>query len=109
MTRATRAECDVPDCRNPASVHLFNSLKRVCAPCAREISQAASEQINATRFPRAATMLQATAIAQVLRRAADDLDELAGSAPAYELGTLRRKVRAIVLGAVMYAEGSTEG
>jgi hypothetical protein len=101
------AKCDVPDCRNPVSVHLLHSLKRVCADCAHEISKAASEQIMAARFPRAATMLQATEVAQVLRRAADDLDEIAGSAPAYELGTLRRKVRAIVLGVVAVAESST--
>lgn len=94
-----RAKCDTPDCCNVASVRLFNSLHRVCSECAREISSSAAHLVTASRFPRAAIMLEATAVADVLRKAADDLDEIAGSAPAYEVGTLRRKIRAIVVGA----------
>jgi hypothetical protein len=41
-------------------------------------------------------MLDAIAVAGVFRNAAIELEELAGSAPAYELGTLRRKMRAVV-------------
>jgi hypothetical protein len=55
--------------------------------------------MNAAAFPRAAAMLEATRIADSLRRAAAELDELAGAAHAYEPGTLRRKVRAVVIAA----------
>lgn len=48
-------------------------------------------------FPRAAAVLEAAAAADLLRRAADELDELAGNAHTFEPGTLRRRVRAIGL------------
>ncbi len=62
--------------------------------------------IEVARFPRAALMLEAAAITGVLRGAADELDELAGEAHKYEIGTLRRKVRAIVVAALAFAEGT---
>lgn len=49
------------------------------------------------RFPRAATVLDAAAIAETLRKAATELDELAGCAHAYDPATFRRKVRAITV------------
>lgn len=49
------------------------------------------------RFPRAAAVLEAAAAADMLRRAADELDQLAGTAYQLEPGTLRRRVRAIGL------------
>jgi len=64
--------------------------------------------IEAARFPRAALMLEANAIAGVLRGAAAELDALAGTAHAYELGTLRRRVRAVVVAALAFAEGTAE-
>jgi hypothetical protein len=42
------------------------------------------------RFPRAEAVLEAAAAADMLRRAADALDELAGTAHQVEPGTLRR-------------------
>ena len=56
-----------------------------------------------SKFPRAEAMLEATRIADALRAGANELDELAGAAPAYEIGTLRRKVRGIVLATVAAA------
>lgn len=60
------------------------------------------------RFPRAAAVLHMVAVAAVLRQAANDLDDLAGAAHAYEIGTLVRKARGIVLAACAFADGSTE-
>lgn len=105
----SRAKCDTPDCGNFATVHLMHSLKRVCGFCAQEIQNEVREVITRARFPRAAITLEAIAVAEVLRNAATELDELAGSAPAYEVGTLRGKVRAIVLGALAFADDTTEG
>ncbi|MEI9951849.1 MAG: hypothetical protein WDO74_23420 [Pseudomonadota bacterium] len=104
----TRARCDVDGCHELASVHIIRTTQRVCAKCARQIA-GVTPVLEPARFPRAAIMLEAVAVAEVLRNAATELDELAGAAPAYEVGTLRRKVRAIVLGAVAFAEVSTEG
>jgi hypothetical protein len=53
--------------------------------------------MSGTRFPRAAAVLEAAAAAEMLRRAAAELDELAGTAHQVEPGTLRRRVRAIGL------------
>jgi hypothetical protein len=50
-----------------------------------------------SQFPRANAVLEAIAAAEMLRRAAAELDELAGDAHAIEPGTLRRRVRAIGL------------
>jgi hypothetical protein len=55
------------------------------------------------RFPRAASMLEAMAVAQVFSGAAIELEELAGSAHVYNASTLRRKVRGIVAAAVQLA------
>lgn len=65
---------------------------------------------NVVRFPRTSLMLEAQSIADVFRRAAVDLEEIAGTAHAYDPGTLRRKIRAITLAAVASAvdcEGGT--
>jgi hypothetical protein len=56
--------------------------------------------LTESRFPRAAAMLEATRVADALRAGAEELDAIAGAAHAYERGTLRRKVRAIVLATV---------
>jgi hypothetical protein len=58
---------------------------------------------NVVRFPRTSLMLEAQGIADAFRQAATDLEELAGTAHAYEPGTLRRKIRAITLAAVASA------
>lgn len=58
---------------------------------------------NVVRFPRTSLMLEAQNIADVFRRAAIDLEEIAGTAHAYDPGTLRRKIRAITLAAVASA------
>ena len=52
-------------------------------------------------------MLQMTAVAEVLRSAAEALDALAAQAHAFEIGALRRKARGIVLSALTFAEGTT--
>ncbi len=57
----------------------------------------------ATRYPRTAAMLEATRIAESLRAGATELEELCSAAHAYEPGTLRRKVRGIVLATVTAA------
>jgi len=49
------------------------------------------------RFPRAAATLEVVRVAEALRAAAAQLDDLAGAAHAYEPGTLLRKVRTIVI------------
>jgi hypothetical protein len=49
------------------------------------------------RFPRTEVVLEATAGAALLRRAADELDQLASDAPALEPGTLRRRLRSVGL------------
>ncbi|MEO7035600.1 MAG: hypothetical protein ABI548_16870 [Polyangiaceae bacterium] len=56
-----------------------------------------------SRFPRADAVLESTRIAEALRNGANELDALAGCAHAYEIGTLRRKVRGIVLATVAAA------
>ncbi|MEI9936690.1 MAG: hypothetical protein WDO69_05650 [Pseudomonadota bacterium] len=56
-----------------------------------------------SKFPRADAVLESTRIAEALRAGADELDALAGAAHAYEIGTLRRKVRGIVLATVAAA------
>lgn len=48
-------------------------------------------------FPRAEAVVEATTTAALLRRAADELDQLAGDAHQLEPGTLRRKLRAVGL------------
>ena len=60
------------------------------------------------RFPRAAAVLRMVAVAAVLRQAANELDDLAGAAHAYEVGTLVLKARGIALAACAFADGSTE-
>jgi len=47
------------------------------------------------------------AIAAAMRAASTELDDLAGALPAWDLGAARRKVRAIVLGIVGFADGFT--
>ena len=54
------------------------------------MSAVTPEPANVVRFPRASAMLDMAATAAVLRAAADELDELAGTAHSYEPGTLRR-------------------
>jgi hypothetical protein len=49
------------------------------------------------RFPRAEVVIEATAGAALLRRAADELDKLATEAPTVEPGTLRRRLRFVGL------------
>ena len=56
-------------------------------------------------FPRAAAVIEAAAAADLLRKAADELDQLAGEAHAIEPGTLRRRVRAIGLEVAFNLEG----
>lgn len=48
-------------------------------------------------FPKAEAVCEATTTAALLRRAADELDQLAGDAHQLEPGTLRRKLRAVGL------------
>lgn len=48
-------------------------------------------------FPRAEAVVEATTTAALLRRAADELDQLAGDAHQLEPGTLRRRLRAVGL------------
>ena len=60
-----------------------------------------------SRFPRAEAVLEAAAAAVMLRRAADELDQLAGAAHQIEPGTLRRRVRAIGLEVAFNLEGET--
>lgn len=50
-----------------------------------------------SRFPRADVVVEATAGAAMLRRAADELDKLASDAPTLEPGTLRRRLRSVGL------------
>ena len=98
-----RARCELDErCTNPASVHLLNPSLRVCAKCAEDLQRAATE----AKFPRAGAMLQMVAAAEVLKQAARDLEELAGAAPAYEVSTLRRKARGIIMGALAFSEGT---
>lgn len=52
---------------------------------------------QAARFPRAAAMLDAQGIADTMRKAATEIEELTGCAHAYDAATFRRKVRAITL------------
>ena len=85
--------CEIAGCHNRATVHVLHPMRRVCSVCAAEL-----------RFPRVACMLEATRVADALRSAATELEELAGSAPAYELSTLRRKVRAVIVGVAAFAE-----
>jgi hypothetical protein len=103
--------CEIDGCRNPAAYNLAHGGQRICQSCAADLAECERPFIETARFPRAAAMLEATAIAAALRQAADELDELAGAAHAYEPGTLRRKVRAIALSALAFADGSsaTEG
>ncbi len=61
--------------------------------------------LERARFPRAAVAVDASETAAKLRRAANELDGLAGAADAYEPGTLRRMVRAVVLGVLYEAIG----
>jgi hypothetical protein len=49
------------------------------------------------RFPRAGLVLNMVALAEAFRAAAIELEELSGSSHAYEIGTLRRKVRAVLV------------
>ena len=56
--------------------------------------------LTESRFPRTAAALEATRIATALRAGARELDALAAAAHAYEPGTLRRKLRAVVLATV---------
>jgi len=49
------------------------------------------------RFPRAAVTLEAVRVAEVFRATANELEEIAGAAPAFELGSLRRRVGGAVL------------
>jgi hypothetical protein len=49
---------------------------------------------------RAAAMFEAGGVADALRADAEERDAIAGAAHGYEPGTLRRKVRAIVLATV---------
>jgi hypothetical protein len=48
-------------------------------------------------FPRAEAVLEAAAAADMLRKAADELDQLASDAHQLEPGTLRRKLRSVSL------------
>jgi hypothetical protein len=57
------------------------------------------------RFPRAEAVIEAATAADMLRRAADELDELAGAAHQLEPGTLRRRVRAIGLEVAFNVQG----
>jgi hypothetical protein len=102
--------CEIDGCDNRAVPHIQHGGQYICASCATDLAECEREPapVVEARFPRAAVMLEAVAIAEVLRNAAAELDELAGAAPAYEIGTLRRKVRAVVLGALAFAEGSAE-
>lgn len=50
-----------------------------------------------SRFPRAELVLEAIAGAAALRRAADELDQLATEAATYEPATIRRRLRAVGL------------
>ena len=89
--------CESDGCHNTAAVHVLHPRARVCENCADEMTE--------RRFPRAKLTLDAITVAGVFRNAAIELEELAGAAPAYEIGTLRRKMRAVIVGALMFAEG----
>jgi len=90
------ARCQISGCHSVAAIVVINPRRHVCTECARLLAS--------QRFPRAAVMLQLVAIAEALRQAANDLDELAGAAPLYELGALRRKGRGIVMAALSFAD-----
>lgn len=60
------------------------------------------------RFPRATATLDAQRIADTLRKAATELEELAGASHAYDPATFRRKVRAVTLD-TMYRVVELEG
>ena len=62
-----------------------------------------------SRFPRAAVVLEAQRVADTMREAAEALETLASEAHAYEPGTLRREVRAIVLATVAAAVEAEAG
>jgi hypothetical protein len=62
--------------------------------------------MTAARYPRCALVLQMTAVAEALRQAATELDDLAAALPAYELGTARRKALGIVAAALAFAQGT---
>ena len=57
------------------------------------------------RFPRAEAVIEAAAAAAMLRKAADELDAIAGTAHQLEPGTLRRRVRAVGLEVAFNLEG----
>lgn len=61
------------------------------------------------RFPRAEAVIEAAAAADMLRRAADELDQLAGDAHQIDPGTLRRRVRAVGLEVAFNLEGDADG
>jgi hypothetical protein len=58
------------------------------------------------RFPRAEVVIEATAGAALLRRAADELDKLASEAPMLEPGTLRRRLRSVGIEVAFQLGGS---
>ena len=92
-------KCEIEGCAGKASVFISNPHPmRVCTLCHTDIL--------ASKFPRASVMLQSAAVAGVLRQAAIDLEALASEAPFVEVGTLRRRARGIVLGAMAFAEGT---
>ena len=100
----TRARCELDErCTNSASVHLLSPHLRVCQRCAEELRRAATE----AKFPRADAMLRATAISACLRQADDELDAIAGNALSYEVSTLRRRIREVVIGVAAFADGTT--
>lgn len=56
---------------------------------------ALSPEAIASRFPKADAVLDAARIADALRSFSRAIDELAGAAYQYDVGTLRRKLRAV--------------
>ncbi len=61
-----------------------------------------------SKYPKAAAIIEAQRVAEAMRSGADALDELADAASEYEVGTLRRELRGIVL-AVVHAAVDAEG
>jgi hypothetical protein len=63
--------------------------------------------VSAQHFPRAQAVIEAAQAADLLRRAADELDQLAGDAHAWEPASLRRRVRAVGLEVAFQLEGES--
>ncbi|MEI9940041.1 MAG: hypothetical protein WDO69_22705 [Pseudomonadota bacterium] len=90
--------CEIEGCHEPAAVHVLHPRRRICSACAADLT--------ASKYPRCTLVLQMSATAEALRQAATELDDLAGTAPLYELGTLRRKAQGVIAATLAFAQGT---